>query len=358
MNNIDKLKSIIPDQFWDNIYKNKICIRTHPIDKLVKELESTHTFYQEKKRAEKLLEIILETKKKHPKYFERTWYSRVLQTKDNYSQAVGTLGEYRCRYMLEESRFKVEEIAEKSDKTPDFKVKDCTGQELFIEVMTPRMNRAAEEKLRGFYNQEISQFVSKSDIIKVSTVSVNYISENGKDRIIELYKRLLSNKGKAEQTVYGAINILWLNFEDSDLYINKSQFYPCYSDSFKDIYQTSTFGIWQMLYGKKGSSIFGDRTWLKFYEGQLYEKELQQYDGYFRNNHNWTGIIVALSNCQVFFQNPWSKIEVPVKSKQLIMRLNNFDLNASWVDETNELLLERVESKVNELERIHQIFNK
>jgi hypothetical protein len=262
--------------------------------------------------------------------------------------------------MLEESRFKVEEVAERSDKkTPDFKVNDYTGQELFIEVMTPRMNRAAEEKLGGFYNREISQLKSKSDInIKVATVSVDYIREKDRDRITELYKRLLSNKGKAEQTVYGAINILWLNFEDSDLSINKSHVYPCYSGPFKDIYQTSNFGIWQMLYGKKESSIFGDLTWLKHYEGQSYEKKVQQCDGYFRNNHEWAGVIMGFSDCQVFYQNPWSSIEIPVKSKQWIMRLKSFDLNASWIDETNEFLLERVESKVNELERIHHIFKK
>ncbi|WP_413404680.1 hypothetical protein [Paenibacillus amylolyticus] len=62
-------------------------------------------------------------------------------------------------------------------------------------------------------------------------------------------------------------------------------------------------------------------------------------------------------DCQVFYQNPWSDFEIPVKSKQWIMRLKSFDLNASWIDETNEYLLARVEAKRNELQRIHQIFD-
>ncbi|WP_413404682.1 hypothetical protein [Paenibacillus amylolyticus] len=117
------------------------------------------------------------------------------------------------------------------------------------------MNRAAQEKLEQFYKQDTPQLQLKSKnelSIQVRTVAVNYIREKKKDRIIELYKRILSNKGKAGQANEGAINILWLNFEDSDLSVSKNDVYPCYSRPFKDIYQTGNFGIWQMLYGKKG----------------------------------------------------------------------------------------------------------
>lgn len=318
-----------------------------------------------KKKAEKLLKVILEIKKKHPNYFNSTWDNRVLRIKDYYNEAVGTLGEYRCRQILEESGFNVNEIREKNNKkTPDFIVQDRTGENLYIEVMTPRMNEAARKKLEEFHSREISQEEIRGEVtVKVSMISVNYISEGGneekeieKNRIIDLYKRLLSNKGKAEQTVSGAINILWLNFEESDLSINKSHVYPCHSSSFKDIYQTRNFGIWQMFYGKKDSSIFGDRTWLTYYGGKSYEKTVQQSDGYFRENNKWAGVIMNFDDCQVFYQNPWSSIEIPIKTKQSIMRLRNFDLNVSWVDENNDFLLERIESKVNEFERIHQIF--
>lgn len=366
MDYLTELKKSIPDEFWNNINLSKSYLRPHPINKLLRTLENNYSSSYEKKKAEKLLEVIIEIKKKHPSYFNNTWGSRVLRTKDYYNEAVGTLGEYRCRQILEESGFKVNEVAEmKNKKTPDFIVQDRLGENLYIEVMTPRMNEAARKKLEGFHSREISQEEIEDEVaVKVSMISVNYISEREnenkkeKNRIIDLYKRLLSNKGEANQTVSGAINILWLNFEDSDLSFDKSHVYPCHSSPFKDIYQTSNFGIWQMFYGKKNSSIFGDRTWLTYYEGKSYQKTVQQIDGYFRENNKWAGVIMNFDDCQVFYQNPWSSIEIPIKTKQSIMRLKNFDLNASWVDENNGFLLERIESKINEFERVHQIFEK
>ncbi|WP_145328540.1 hypothetical protein [Paenibacillus xylanexedens] len=360
MEKINELKNMIPEQFRRSIRENRVHIRSHPIDRMLRALESEHASMYEKKYAEKLLEVILTIKKRSPEYFKKTWGSRVLQTKDNYNQAIGTLGEYRCRYILEESQFKVNEIAETNNKkTPDFEVVDYTGQQLFVEVMTPRMNRAAQEKLKNFYEQDTSQLKVKGEnelSIQVRTVAVNYMREKNKDRIIELYKRILSNKAEAGQAEEGAINILWLNFEDSDLSISKNDVYPCYSRPFKDIYQTGNFGIWQMLYGKKGDSIFDDLVWLRHYEGRKSEQNSQKYEGYFRQFQQWNGIVMSFHDCQVFHQNPWSELEIPVKSKQWIMRLQSFDLNASWIDETNKYLCERVEAKRNELQRIHQIF--
>lgn len=362
MEQIVELKNMIPEQFRSEIRKNENFIRTHPIERLLRALENKHASSYEKEYAKKLSEVILAVKKRSPKYFEKTWDSRILQTKDNYNQAIGTLGEYRCRYILEESQFKVKEIMETNHrKTPDFEVTDYTNQQLFVEVMTPRMNRAAQEKLEKFYKHEIPQLQpnSKKDIsIQVRTVAVNYIREKDKNRITELYKRILSNKAEAGQAIKGAINVLWLNFEDSDLSISKKNVYPCYSSPFKDTYQTSNFGIWQMLYGRKGVSIFGDRVWLKYYNGRKSERAFQEHEGYFRKFKEWTGIVMSFNDCQVFYQNPWSDIEIPVKSKQWIMRLKSFDLNASWIDETNKFLLDRVEAKIDELERIHKIFEK
>lgn len=360
MDKIDELKNMIPEQFRRSINKNKNTIRSHPIDRMLRVLESKCPSPHETKCAQKLLEVILTVKRKSPKYFDKTWASRVLQTKDNYNQAIGTLGEYRCRYILEESQFEVNEIEETNHKkTPDFEVIDYTGQQLFVEVMTPRMNRATQEKLEQFYKHETPQLKGESKLsIQVRTVAVNYIHEKDKDRIIELYKRILSNKGKGAQAKEGAINILWLNFEDSDLSISKIDVQPSYSRPFNETYQTGNFGIWQMLYGKEGDSIFGDRVWLRYYEGRKIDKSSQKHKGYFRQFKQWSGIVMSFNNCQVFCQNPWSDIEIPIKSKQCIMRLKSFDLNASWIDETNEYLIERIEAKRNELQRIHQIFEK
>ncbi|WP_459195675.1 hypothetical protein [Wukongibacter baidiensis] len=357
MNILDEVYNLIDNEFWENLKENRCNIRRHPLEKMVKELNDKKPYHQMiHMPGHKLAKAILHAKDKHLNFFMKSW-KRMLDTniKDCYGNAVGTCGEFRCLYILEQSGFKVKNISEKKGiYTPDFKATDFHGNNLYFEVFTPRMNKSAADKLNEFYERE--KILGEGQSVRVDTISYSPMFESvnrNKELLLALSKRLLGGKKEGIQAQDNEANILWINIEDSDLGVKKIDLYPFMSKQFKGIYLTGNSGIWHMFYGKQGNRLFRDRTWLRSYQGNEHNKI--SIDGYFRKESKWSGVVFSLNDCQVFYQNPWAENQILSKAKSCIMRMIEFDLQTSWVDSSNAKLEERIDLKIEEIEMVHDM---
>lgn len=339
--------------FWKKLNINRTFIREHPLEKMVNDLEDKASIgVSEKSYSLKLADSIIYVKNEHEDFFKKKW-KIVVQTGDDYNNPVGTCAEFRALHILEQSGFCVSQIPEGKNATPDFNVTDRYGNEFYIEVFAPRMKSEAHKMLRSFKESNVS-LPNENEFPKCSIVTYRPWTEASKEHILcERCKRVLGNKLKGSQAKTDGVNILWINFENGDLKLNKKDLFPHVSDVYKDIYYTGSFGIWQMFYGKKNTKFFDERTWLKFYH--RIHNSLSEEDGVFRKGSKWTGVIFNLEKCQTFFQNPWSENKIKKETLESIVRMNSFDLESSWLDIEEDELIKRIDCKIRECEMVHKL---
>lgn len=288
-------------------------------------------------------------------FFKKKW-KLVLQTEDDYNNPVGICAEFRALHILEQSDFCVLQIPECKDKTPDFEVYDRYGNMFYIEVFSPRMKFDAQKMLKDFKtenNKKINiEYGPTCDII-----TYHQWTENSSNHVLfDICKRVLGNKINGTQAKTDQINILWIDFENSDMRLEKKDLSPHISGAFKGIYHTGSFGIWQVFYGKKDTKYFDERTWLKYYSRIHNTKS--EVDGVFRQGSKWSGVIFNLEHCQILFQNPWSENKISNDILESIVRLDCFDLEKSWLDVNDQDLIKRIDCKIKESEMIHALLEK
>lgn len=359
MNLLEEIRAEIESfdpNFWDKLDLIDSPIRQHPLNRLVNDLEVVESIVvTEKSYGYKLANSILHAKKKHPEFFEEKW-KVVLQTKDNFGNSVGACAEFRCLDILERSGLSVQYLKAGTDPTPDFKVSDKYGNDFYIEVTTPRIKETAEIILTEFHEVNAKLF-DENGQFKPKYVLYRPWTEGSKEHILcDLWKRTLGNKINETQIRHNKTNILWINFEDSQLELPKKNIMPYTSDIYRDFYQTGCFGIWQLFFGKKDTKFFDESTWLKYYH-RIHNTKAE-YDGVFRAGSQWSGVIFNLNKCQTFFQNPWIEDKINSSILESIVRIDCFDLESSWVDTDNEELIRRIDSKVGEIEMIHNLLEK
>lgn len=344
-----------PD-FWKELSKTRMSIREHPLEKMISDLEDREMRgSHEKNYYYKLAESLIYAKTKYPDFYKKKW-KIIVQTGDDFNNPVGACAEFRALHIFERSGFRVSPIPEDKNETPDFIVHDRYDNEFYIEVFTPRMKLAAQNKLKTLkkFNQSSP---AEKELPKYKSVTYRPWTETSKNHILcELCKRVLGNKISGSQAKMNQINILWINFENGDLKLRKKDLFPYVSDVYKDIYHTGSFGIWQVFYGKKNTKYFDEFTWLRYYH--RIHNTLAEEDGVFRQGSKWSGAIFNLDQCLVFFQNPWAENKIKTQILESIVRMSCFDLESSWIDIEDDELIKRVNCKIQECKMIHELLEK
>lgn len=364
MDKLNYIKSIIPQDFYSKLNKINDSSREHPLVEIIYAIEHPELTPMLQYYANYTVDSIINISKYYEEWFYKKWNKNIISSSKpelDVLHAIGALAEIRALNMLNDSNIKVETIKEKNGKnkdyTPDFRIMLDNENDAYIEVFCPLMKNEASEKLNEFNNKDHN--LSIKNKVYVDMVDYNPVCEGvkGKDNIInKIGQRILGNKSKGNQAIEGSCNILLVDLISTEWgCMSKGSTLPYTSGKFIDFYNTTNFGIWQSLYGKKNMKLFDDRVYLKYADESNFK--LQKTDGYFRQNNKWFGIIISFEDGVVFLQNPWATNYIKEDLIRKIIRLNNFDLLCSWIDTDHKNLKYKIENKINDIENIYSILS-
>lgn len=364
MDKLNYIKGLIPEKFYNEINKIKDSHRKHPLIEIIFAIEHPELTPMIQYYANYTIDSIINISKTYENWFYKKWNEHVISSlKPDFNHAVGALAEIRVLNILNNSNIKVETVKEKNGKnkeyTPDFKIILENGNGVYVEVFCPLIREKAANKIKEFNKKEdnLDDNLYKKRSIQISTVMYDPICEGvtSKDEVInKIGQRILGAKARGNQAIKNHCNILWIDLISPEWgCMSKTDTLPFTSGRFKDFYNTSTSGIWQCLYGKKGMKIFNDRVYLKY--ANETDFKLQTIEGHFKFGSKWSGIIMSFIDGVVFLQNPWTENHVSKGLLKKIVRIDNFDFVCSWIDINPENLECKIENKIRDIENIYDM---
>ncbi len=245
---------------------------------------------------------------------------------DNFENAAAALAEIRALGTLLEGGLSVMPVPEGNSKTPDFH--GSSPVEFYVEVHCKQMNKTQAEALKEFREQPMPP--PDETGFSCKAISVSPMGGKSEETNVEnVAQKIAQVKPKSAQVHPEALNILWLDFEDEDLWGASVKHCVPISSSQHRFYSG---GIWLAFYGNKGTPLL-EHHHIHREDGAIEQTQQMRFDGRFRQSDNlFNAVIISFPSAMICFDNPW---RTPPASPHLIfnfMRFLRFDFEHSWLE--------------------------
>jgi hypothetical protein len=262
----------------------------------------------------------------------------------NVEDAAAALAELRAYGALLEASFDVRPVPRAKTPTPDFIVSDGTN-EIVVEVFTKHED-AAQTRLRadlhaGVDRPEIHRSTTDLPGGRIDT-AITVLQPGGApvsgkpgDGVqANVISRICGAKGTGHQNTGDRPFVLWLDLTRfGQMDIGPDQLTPLISG--RD--GLTSGAIWYAYHGWRGAPIFEE-------DFEFHERIVRMgHEGRFRADERLSGVVIALADKTVLFENPWTKRPFADRARRLFERLPHFDLALSIADWRPGMALRRVD---------------
>lgn len=266
-----------------------------------------------------------------------------LTTVEDFAQASSAPGEIRAADIVQGvlPARPVPEAHAPNRKTPDFEA-TVAAKSIVIEVSTKHMHEHAAGELHNFYcgaHTGTNTYTTRNfegEAIKIRKHIVSPFGSSGGDTMAEtVASKIASVKRGAAQATQSRSGVLWLDFQDEDMWGLASKHCQPYGQAPTGEYWSS--GIWHGLYGEVGFPMLeANGTW-------PFSFVTQRFPGLFLQSPNWSAAVLSFADGFVLCENPKPTFPLPPEVFEAFRAHSMFVPQYSWISELGGIVQDKIE---------------
>lgn len=261
----------------------------------------------------------------------------------DFTAASSALGELRAAASVA-SILNAVPVREDSAKTPDFVVRG--SPDVSIEVFTKHLHGGSATQLQSFLNDNSTvgarKFAGGTIAIREHVVSPFGAARAGESVAENVASKIAQVKSGALQAMAGKPAVLWLDFQDEDMWGMQPRHCQPHEVFHEDTAWSS--GLWHGLYGSKDFPMLEqDGSW-------PFAVHRQRFPGLFSQSPSWSLAVLSFADGNVLCENPEPTHPLPSPLIADFRRLPNFDATNSWLSVNGRAVSDQVSAAREKIE--------
>jgi len=264
---------------------------------------------------------------------------RILDVSDP-TNASSAFGEIRALGSVVHMRLRTDVVTPQTQQggRPEF-VLHHGDQKVVIEVHTkqsdPRETERMERELREQKEENLKkarpittangrQVTVTTAATIVSPLGAPTSGKAGDFYITNEISRIASIKQRGHQVVEGVPFVLWLDFQEPDVWLFPQQEHYCQPIFGGEHGRVKSGFIWWALYGEKDDSIVHFENYTRLTP--------MAHPGKFAQDKRISAIVVSLSNTTLVFEHPDPSVRMPAWLRHRLFLLPQIEMDNSWLE--------------------------